>query len=50
MTCRACVQLPLDLGRIYARFDTQMMETPQLYYSLLGGFRLWDKAIYWHTK
>ena len=28
MTCRACLQIPLDLYGIYASTDTQMLKTP----------------------
>ena len=28
ITCRACVQLPLDLDDIDSRIDTQMLKTP----------------------
>ena len=30
MTCRAFIQLPLDLDRIYASIDTQIMKPPHI--------------------
>ena len=28
MPCRACVKLPLDMYRLYARIDTQLIKNP----------------------
>ena len=38
MTCRACVQLPIDVGKIYARIYTQMMKNSHILLFHLADF------------
>ena len=43
MTYRACIQIPLDVDKIYASIDNKMLKTPPDILVHLASLNIWIK-------